>query len=52
MNSAARRAQKRQARKQLLSDVLFGLFVACVCLILAALAAPIWWFLVSLAFLW
>jgi uncharacterized membrane protein len=52
VNSAARRAAKREARKQLANDVLFALFLGLVGLIIAALLAPIWWFIVSLAFLW
>ena len=52
MNSAARRTAKREARKQLLNDALFGLFLGLVCLILVALLAPLWWLTVSLLFLW
>ena len=52
MNAAARRAAKREARKQLANDVLFALFLGLVCLILVALLGPLCWFLVSLAFLW
>ena len=52
MNSAARRTAKREARKQLLNDVLFALFLGLVGLITVALLAPLWWFTVSLFFLW